>query len=87
METTSTQNSVIERFRPELNGKVNYPIKRAMTDITEQCEYDICDPVLKYCVSWAVDFVCEDATEHLIIELPQYTRTIRMYSNQEHVSH
>ena len=38
-----------------------------MTDITEQCEYDICDPVLKYCVYWAVDFVCEDATEHLII--------------------
>ena len=50
MQTTSTQNSVIQRFRPGLNGKVNYPIKRAMTDIAEPCEYDICDPVLKYCV-------------------------------------
>ena len=48
MQTTSTQNNVIERFRPELNSRVNYPIMRAMIDITVQCEYDMSDPVLKY---------------------------------------
>ena len=48
MQTTSTQNNVIERLRPELNSRVNYPIMRAMIDITVQCEYDMSDPVLKY---------------------------------------
>ena len=37
-----------------------------MIDITEQCEYDMSDPVLQYCVSWFINFVCKDAAEHLI---------------------
>ena len=57
MQTASTQNNVIERFWPELNIRVNYPIKRTMIDITKQCEYDMSDPVLKYCVSWVINFV------------------------------
>ena len=57
MQTASTQNSVIERFWAEVNSRVNYPIKRAMIDITKQCEYDMSDPVLKYCISWVINFV------------------------------
>ena len=41
-------------------------MKRAMIYITEQCEYDMSDPILKYCVSWVINFVCKDAAEHLI---------------------
>ena len=37
-----------------------------MIDISEQCECDMSDPVLKNCVSWIIDFVCKNATEHLI---------------------
>ena len=37
-----------------------------MIDIVQQCEYDMSDPVLKYCVSWDNNFVCKDALEHLI---------------------
>ena len=54
MQTTSTQNNVMERFWPELNSRINYPIMRAMIDITVQYEYDMSDPVLKYCVSWFI---------------------------------
>ena len=57
-----------------------------MIDITEQCEYNMSNPVLKYCVSWVINFVSEDAVEQFM-ELPQNTKTIRMYSSREHVSH
>ena len=60
------ENNVIELFWLELKSRVNYAIKRVMIDITKQCEYDISDLVLKYCVSWAISFICKDAAEHLI---------------------
>ena len=62
MQTTSTQNGVIEKFYPVLNNKENCPIKRAMINITEQCEYDMSDPVLKNFISQVINFVCKDAT-------------------------
>ena len=66
MQTTSTQSNVIDLLWPELNSRVNHPIKRTMIDISGQCEYDMSDPVLKYCVSWVINFVCKDAAEYLI---------------------
>ena len=65
-QTKSTQNNVIERFWPELNSRVNYPIKRAMLQISDAEEYDMTDPVVKYCFSWLTIFVAKDATQHLL---------------------
>ena len=56
-QTTSTQN-VIERFWPELNSRVNYPVKRALISITEENDYSMSDPVLNYCVSWITNYIC-----------------------------
>ena len=64
-QTTSTQN-VIERFWPELNSRVNYPIKRPLISIIEENDYSMSDPVLKYCVWWITNYICQDATQHLV---------------------
>ena len=32
-QTTSTENNIAELFWPEVNGRINYPIKRAMKAI------------------------------------------------------
>ena len=65
-QTASTQNNVIERFWPEMNSRVNYPIKRAFVQIQEINDYDLSDPVLKYCFSWLSIYIVEDAAQHLI---------------------
>ena len=65
-QTTSTQNNVIERFWPKLNSRFNYPVKRALISIVEENNYNMSDPVLKYCVSWITNCICQDATQHLI---------------------
>ena len=41
-QTTSTQN-VIERYWPELNSSVNYPVKRVLISIIEQNDYSVSD--------------------------------------------
>ena len=38
-QTASTQKNVIERFWPEMNSRVNYPIKRAFVQIQEINDY------------------------------------------------
>lgn len=43
-QTASTQNNVIERFWPELNSRVNYPVKRALISIVEENDYKMSDP-------------------------------------------
>ena len=34
-QTTSTKNNVAERFWPEVNQRINYPIKRAMNEVLQ----------------------------------------------------
>ena len=75
-----TEQCYTERFRPELNSRVNYPIKRTVIDITDQCEYDMSNPVLNHCVSWVINFVCKDATDSIWSvhgTSTEYLRTIR----------
>ena len=61
-QTASKQNNVIERFWPELNSRVNYSVKRALISIVEENDYNMSDPVLKHCVSWITNYICQDAT-------------------------
>ena len=65
-QTISTQNNAIERFWPGLNSRVNYPVKRALSSIFEENDYNMSDPVLKYFVLWISNYICQGATQHLI---------------------
>jgi len=65
-QTTSTENNVIERFWPEVNVRVNYPIKRALNRIVEEFDWDMSNPVLKYSISWVTIFIADHASRHLI---------------------
>ena len=69
-QTTSTDNNVAERFWPEVNSRINYPIKRAMNAIlhSEVNEiFNLGDPVMKYVVSWVMLCVSHDALQHLLM--------------------
>ena len=50
-KTRSTKNYVVERFWPEVNMRINYPLKRAMNHIVENRDLDISDEILKFCFS------------------------------------
>ena len=56
----------MEHFWPELTSRVNYPVKRALISIIEGNDYSMSDPLLKYCVSWITDYICQVATQYLI---------------------
>ena len=60
------QTNVIERFWPELNSRVNYPIKRAFNCLIDQYDYELSYPVLKPCISSLTMYIAADATSHLI---------------------
>eukprot|EP00111_Clytia_hemisphaerica_P017968 TCONS_00053190-protein len=64
-QTTSTENYVVERFWPEVNSRVNYPLKRALNQLAEM-HYDLTDPLSKFCISWVTLFVVKDSAQHLV---------------------
>ena len=65
-QTASTDNYVIERFWPELNSRVNYPVKRALNHIREAYDFDLTDSLVKFCFSWVSLFIVKDAAQHLV---------------------
>ena len=65
-QTPSTSNYVAERMWPEVNKRVNYPIKCQLCEIQRQEDVDFAHPVIMFCVSWVTMYVAQDATQHLI---------------------
>ena len=65
-QTQSTQNYVAERMWPEVNQRVNYPIKRVLVILQAKEEFDFDDAVTKFCVSWLTMYICHDPLQHLV---------------------
>nr|XP_020461072.1 uncharacterized protein LOC109963123 isoform X3 [Monopterus albus] len=51
LQTSSTRNHTVERLWPEINNRVNYPLKTALLQLMDQEEIDMEDSLVRYCVS------------------------------------
>ncbi|XP_075309265.1 uncharacterized protein LOC142370724 [Odontesthes bonariensis] len=65
LQTKSTNNHTIERMWPEVNNRVNYPIKAAFVNLLDQEMIDMEDNATRYCVSNLTMEVCKIGIERL----------------------
>lgn len=66
VQTTSTNNHVIERMWVELNQRVTYPVKTVVTAMDNQGHIDMNDTSTKYSVSAVLLQVCEVGMKRFI---------------------
>lgn len=53
------QNHIVERIWPEVNNRVNYPIKAALLQMVDQEEINMDDSLVRYCVSNLAGQLCQ----------------------------
>ncbi|XP_019860944.1 PREDICTED: uncharacterized protein LOC109589282 [Amphimedon queenslandica] len=54
VQTPSTQNLTVERLWPQVNARVNYPLKRILFSMQDRNSIDMTCPTTRYCVSHVV---------------------------------
>ena len=66
VQSTSRQNHRVERIWPEVNLRVNYPIKHVLVEMEASGEIDMSNEITKFCVSTVSIMVVSKAIEHFI---------------------
>ena len=66
LQSTSRQNHRVERLWPEVNQRINYPVKRVLVQMEGDDEIDMSNDTIKFCVSWTTINVIETATKTFI---------------------
>ena len=66
IQTTSTQNHIIERVWVEVNQRVTYPIKRVISMMDDNRMINMDDSMHKFCVSYVLQKCCSVGLERMI---------------------
>ena len=66
LQSLSRQNHRAERIWPEINQRVNYPVKRILVEMENSEEINMGDETTKFCVSWVTIKVIEVALRTFI---------------------
>ena len=66
LQSLSRQNHRAERIWPEVNQRINYPIKRLLITMENNEEISMGDEVTRFCISWVTIWVMKSAIEHFI---------------------
>ena len=67
LQSTSQQNHRVERMWPEVNQRINYPVKRILVEMESRDEIDMTNDMVKFCVSWTVINVIEKAVHSFVL--------------------
>ena len=60
------QNLPVERIWPEVNARVNYPIKKCLVEMDNQMIIDMDDETHKYCVSAVTCLVADFGLQRVV---------------------
>jgi len=66
LQSTSRQNHRVERMWPEVNQRINYPVKRILVQMEGSDELDMTNSITKFCVSWVTINVIEMAISDFV---------------------
>ena len=66
LQSTSRQNHHVKRMWPEVNQRVNYPVKRVLIEMEIRDEIDMTNNTIKYCVSWTTINVIMKPTQTFV---------------------
>ena len=66
LQSTSRQNHGMERLWPEINQRINYPVKRVLVQMEGNDELDMTNSTTKFCVSWVTIHIIKSSVHSFI---------------------
>ena len=66
IQSTSRMNHRVERLWPEVNSRINYPVKRSLVDMEANQEITMHTNSEKFCISWTTINVIQPSMVNFI---------------------